>query len=169
VREIRTLGSVRGPARKGRSYRDTETGERWGALRRAQGERGGPRGAVPGLRWPTSSGRCGDQAGGGPGCARRRAVGPGRAGSAQRGVMPGHIRGRASGSSVSFPRRGASSGAPRVGWEGARGADSRRIEVERSGFAGSFEGFSPMKRGARHGAWSPRALPALVPEGLYSS
>jgi hypothetical protein len=60
VREIRTLGSVRGPARKGRSYRDTETGERWGgpstrlarasrlranggagALRRARGERGG--------------------------------------------------------------------------------------------------------------------------------
>ena len=75
-------------------------------------------GAVPGLRRSTSPGRRGDATGGGAGGARRGALGLGRAGSTQRGVMPGLIRGRASGSSVSFAGRGASSGAPRVGSEG---------------------------------------------------
>jgi hypothetical protein len=43
-------------------------------------------GAVPGLRRSTSSGGRGDATGRGPGCARRGAFGPRRAGSAQRGM-----------------------------------------------------------------------------------
>jgi len=89
-------------AGRGRGRARRRGGRRWhrgpvpGRLGAALGEgvRCG-RGAVPRLRRPPASGGCGDASRGGAGGARRGALGPGPAGSTQRVVTPGLIRGRA--------------------------------------------------------------------------
>jgi hypothetical protein len=82
-------------------------------------------GRSPGLRSPRGSRSWG------------RGVHPARR---DRGGHGSSKTGRARGARWPSRCRRASSGAPRVGSGGARGADSRRIEVERSGFAGSSNG-----------------------------